>query len=422
MKLEMRKIALPLAIVAVALIVGFSFLSRSSSSGQTVQTANLPVVKAEIGTIQQTVSELGMLEPKNRVELKADLRGEVTNIFAQAGEKVEKDQPLVQLDTTDLEISLRKAKAQLRSAQADLKKLLTQPTEVELRQAEAQLKEAQIAYQSAQKTLVKNQELFRSGAIPQETLEDSEDQVILKEALYLSAQAYFEDVKDGAAPEDIEKLQAQIEQIEADIESIENNLEKCTFKSPIDGTLLVVDPEEGDSVLSEERVVAIGDLSIMKVVILINEIDIPQVNPGQRALIVLDAFPDKEFAGTVTNIAPEGQIVENVVVFETTIELPNPDDSLRSGMTAEAEIIIEAKEDALVVPIEALREQGGETWLFVKDSEGQPVRREVKVGLRSDTQVEIETGLESGEEVFLVTPAEVAATSNQPGFGPPGMR
>ncbi|HOA99008.1 MAG TPA: biotin/lipoyl-binding protein, partial [Candidatus Atribacteria bacterium] len=273
-----NKVILPLILAIGGILAVFFFSPRFSSSGQqTTSTANMPTAKATRGTIQQTVSELGTLEPQNRIELKADVSGEVVKIFAQAGEKVQKDQPLLQLDTTKLETSLRKAKAQLKSAQADLKKLLAQPKEVELRQAEAQLKEAQIAYQSAKKTLAQNQELFKSGGISQETLEQSEDQVTLKEALYLSAQAQFEDVKDGAAPEDIEKLQAQIEQIEADIESIENDLEKCTFKSPIDGTLLVVDPEEGDSVLSEERVVAIGDLSTMKVKILINEIDVPEV-------------------------------------------------------------------------------------------------------------------------------------------------
>jgi len=89
----------------------------------------------------------------------------------------------------------------LKSAQADLKKLLAQPKEVELRQAEAQLKEAQIAYQSAKKKpWLKIKNYLKSGGISQETLEQSEDQVTLKEALYLSAQAQFEDVKDGAAP------------------------------------------------------------------------------------------------------------------------------------------------------------------------------------------------------------------------------
>ena len=409
------KVILPLVLVVGGILAIFFFFPRSSSSEQATSTVSMPTVKATRGTIQQTVSELGTLEPQNRVELKADVSGEVVKILAQAGEKVQKDQPLVQLDTSKLEISLRKAQAQLRSAQADLNKLLAQPTEVELRQAEAQLKEAQIAYQTAQTTLAKNQELFKSGGISQETLDQSKDDVILKEALYLSAQAQFEDVKDGADPEDIEKLQSQIEQIEADIESIENDLAKCTFKSPIDGTLLVVDPEEGDTILSEQRVVAIGDLSTMKVKILINEIDVPEVEKGQKAIVTLDAFPSQQFDGEVTTIAPEGEIVDNVVVFETTIELPNPDSMLLSGMTAEAEIIIKSKDNAIILPIEALEEKGEKAWVLVKDSSGQPIQKEVKVGLRNDTQVEIEEGLEENEEVFL----SLSSTSSQPNFGPP---
>jgi len=410
---KLTRIIITLVLVGGGILTVFLFSPRFSSSGQTTNTVNIPAVKATRGTIYQTVSELGTLEPKNRVELKSEVSGKVIKVLAQAGEKVEKDQPLVQLDTANLEISLRKAKAQLKSAQADLKKLLAQPKEVELRQAEAQLKEAQIAYQSAQETLAKNQELFKSGGISKETLEQSKDQVILKEALYLSAQARFEEVKSGAAPEDIEKLQAQIEQIEADIESIENNLEKCIFTSPIDGTLLTLDPEEGDSVFTEGRVAVIGSLSTMKVKILINDIDVPQVKEGQKAVVTLDAFPGQQFEGKVTSIAPEGKIVENIVVFETTIELPNPDDILLSGMTAETEIIIKSKDNAILIPLEALEEKGGKAWVSVKGPDGQPIRKEVKVGLRNNTQVEIAEGLEEGEEVFL------ALSSYQRNFGPP---
>ncbi|HXL01768.1 MAG TPA: efflux RND transporter periplasmic adaptor subunit [Candidatus Atribacteria bacterium] len=413
---KFNKVIFPLIVVTGGILAVFLFSPRfSSSEQQTTGTANIPTVKATRGTIQQTVSELGTLEPQNRVELKSDVSGEVVKIFAWAGEKVQKDQPLLQLDSTKLETSLQKAKAQLKSAQADLKKLLAKPTEVELRQAEAQLKEAQIAYQSAQKTLAKNQELFKSGGISQEALEQSKNDVELREVLYLSAQAQFRDVKDGADPEDIEKLEAQIEQIEADIESIESDLEKCTFKSPIDGTLLVVDPEEGDSIISEQRVIAIGDLSTMKVKILINEIDVPEVKKGQKAIVTLDAFPGQQFEGEVTSVAPEGEIVDNIVAFETTIELPNPDNILLSGMTAEAEIIIKSKDNAILIPLEALEEKGGKAWVLVKGPDGQPTQKEVKVGLRNDTQVEIEEGLEENEEVFL----SLSSTSSQSNFGPP---
>ena len=153
----------------------------------------------------------------------------------------------------------------------------------------------------------------------------------------------------------------------------------------------------------------------MKVKILINEIDVPEVEKGQKAIVTLDAFPSQQFDGEVTTIAPEGEIVDNVVVFETTIELPNPDSMLLSGMTAEAEIIIKSKDNAIILPIEALEEKGEKAWVLVKDSSGQPIQKEVKVGLRNDTQVEIEEGLEENEEVFL----SLSSTSSQSNFGPP---
>ena len=148
----------------------------------------------------------------------------------------------------------------------------------------------------------------------------------------------------------------------------------------------------------------------MKVKILINEIDVPEVEKGQKAVVTLDAFPNQQFEGKVTTIAPEGKIVENIVVFETTIELPNPDNILLSGMTAEAEIIIKSKDNAIIIPLEALEERGGKAQVLVKGPDGQPVQKEVKTGLRSDTQVEIEEGLQEGEEVSILS------TSSQSNF------
>jgi HlyD family secretion protein len=141
------------------------------------------------------------------------------------------------------------------------------------------------------------------------------------------------------------------------------------------------------------------DISEIKMDGEIDETDIAKVKLGQEADIILDALPDKDVRGKITFISHAGTVQAGVVSYKTTITLENPDEELRDGMSATADIIVESHEDVLLIPNRAIRGSPGNYWVEVVTGE-QTEKREIKIGL-SDGMTEVLSGLTEGEQVVL---------------------
>ena len=407
MSKKVKKIIIPLIILSVAIIaiwlISFNNKLTASQKENDLIYKTIPVEK---GSISNSISVVGTAESLTRAEVKSEIGEKVVQIFVKSGDLVTINQPLFQLDTRELEISRQKIESQLISAQAELDKLLQQPSEVDLKQAEANYQEALIALENAQRTLERHRELFASGGLSKEQLEQSEDQVILKEQAVYVSKAQLDDLKKQPKKEDVEIRRAQISEVKASLESIKNQLEASLIKSPISGTVIDVNVKVGDiiqtgSATTTNITATIDDMSTMKVVVPINEIDVPRIQEGMKARVVLDALPDQPFNGKVDSISYLGKITENVVTYDATILIPNPDRIIRPEMTAEAEITTEYKENATIIPLDALIEKKGKSFVLIANQEGEPIEREVKIGIRNGDQVEIIEGIETGELVVL---------------------
>ena len=407
MSKKVKKIIIPLIILSVAIIaiwlISFNNKLTASQKENDLIYKTIPVEK---GSISNSISVVGTAESLTRAEVKSEIGEKVVQIFVKSGDLVTINQPLFQLDTRELEISRQKIESQLISAQAELDKLLQQPSEVDLKQAEANYQEALIALENAQRTLERHRELFTTGGLSKEQLEQSEDQVILKEQAVYVSKAQLDDLKKQPKKEDVEIRRAQISEVKASLESIKNQLEASLIKSPISGTVIDVNVKVGDiiqtgSATTTNITATIDDMSTMKVVVPINEIDVPRIQEGMKARVVLDALPDQPFNGKVDSISYLGKITENVVTYDATILIPNPDRIIRPEMTAEAEITTEYKENATIIPLDALIEKKGKSFVLIANQEGEPIEREVKIGIRNGDQVEIIEGIETGELVVL---------------------
>ncbi len=142
------------------------------------------------------------------------------------------------------------------------------------------------------------------------------------------------------------------------------------------------------------------DPSEIKLSGVIDEIDVPKVKLGQEAVITLDALPDKEVKGRVTFISPASTVQTGVVFYETTIALENPDEELKDGMSASAEIVIEQHDDVLLIPNRAIQGSLEKPWVQVVTN-GQIEERQISMGLNDGMYTEVLSGLEEGEEVVL---------------------
>lgn len=215
----------------------------------------------------------------------------------------------------------------------------------------------------------------------------------------------------------IELQKLRIEQAVADIDSKQQELNDMYVYAPISGTLVEQNVNAGDDLSSlstdnntvDARIV---DYSSMNVVIPVDEMDVGKIKLGQEVIITADAVQGKTFRGIISDIADEGRAENGVSTFDVKVTMDKIPE-LKAGMTVNADIILEKKDNVLLVPIEALKYEGRQAYV-TKVGETEPVK--VEIGLTNERYAEIVSGLNEGDEV------EITVSSSGSGFmmGPNG--
>ncbi len=172
-------------------------------------------------------------------------------------------------------------------------------------------------------------------------------------------------------------------------------LEKSILQSPISGTVLSANFQEGDSVESNDTAFVISDIDTLQVVVPVDEYDIQNIYEGQTAVVTTQAYPNTEFKAEVIKVGLEGTASSGVSTFDVTLSLITSE-GLKPGMNVNTDIIIGSSKDTLILPVEAVSQMRGQ-YVAIKQDSGEPVQ--LKVGLISDTYVEILDGLSEGDIV-----------------------
>ncbi len=198
----------------------------------------------------------------------------------------------------------------------------------------------------------------------------------------------------------LERAESEARAAEAIVEAARRRLDDYVLRSPIAGVVLRRDGEIGEVVDTTTTVFWIGEARPLRVTAEVDEEDIPRVAPGLKVLLKADAFPGRTLEGTVADITPKGD--PRLKVYRVRIALPD-DTPLMVGMTVEANIILHADPEALLVSTSAVRDGT----LFVV--EGAMVRRvPVELGVRGPLRTAVKSGIEEGQRVVRDPPAKLA--------------
>jgi len=229
-----------------------------------------------------------------------------------------------------------------------------------------------------------------------------------------------------------------------DVQSKSKQVAACTIRAPAPGLVVYGtsgEPwrdrqrgpiQEGGKVYQRQTIITLPNTAEMIVEMRVHEALVDKVRPGQRATIIVDAFPDKTFQGEVLKVAPlpdpqQGYLNPDVKVYTTKVSIEGSHDSIRPGMSAKVEILVDQLDDVLIVPILAVAIREGKKLCYVMASD-TPQPRAVSTGAFNDTFVEIISGLEEGEQVLLnppllIKPSAVAKLMEEhklpPGDTPP---
>ncbi len=209
------------------------------------------------------------------------------------------------------------------------------------------------------------------------------------------------------------KINVQVQKARSDVEKAKQDLRKFTLRAPMAGMVVYeMNWRTGKKVAISDQiwpgmsVLSLPDFSRMQVVGSVNEVDVSKVKARQKVKIKLDAFPDREFHGSVSSVGTIGQQNDrssNIKTFEVVVDIDGTDPVLKPGMTTSNEIVVETVPKALYVPLESVFSKNGKTLVYRMDG-GSPKEQEVQTGVRNGNFVTIVKGLSAGERVTLRDP------------------
>lgn len=334
------------------------------------------------GTVEDVVTAQGKLETREYVDVGAQVSGQLKRVHVEIGDVVKKGELLAEIDPRVYEARV----------QAD---------EARLRTLRAQLAEQQAQIRFARRVYERNHRLIAEQAVSEEALEDSETNWKVAEA------------RAGS-------LKAQIEEAESTLDGDRTNLTFTKIYAPIDGTVVLQSAQEGqtlNAVQSAPVVVQLADLDRMTVRAQVAEADVMRITPGQAAYFTTLGAMDERWPGTVRQVLPSPEVINEVVLYNALIDVDNTDRRLMTGMSVQVFFVLGRAEDVPLVPIAALRERvddaeaaDGEAYAVQVQTAAGVASRVVRVGIRNRRVAAVVDGLAVGDQVLLPAPGGPAAT------------
>lgn len=399
-------------IVVVLAVLAWSWLKPEAPKAQYI------TAKATRGDIEETVLATGLLQAEQLVSVGAQVSGQVKKMYVKLGDQVKQGQLIAQIDSIRQENDLR-------NGQAALDNLLAQKgTRL------ASLKESQLAFNRQKQMLAQD---------------------ATSRAEYESAQAALE-----TAQANIKAIDAQIEQSRLTISTARENVGYTRISAPINGTVVAIVTEEGQTVNANQSaptIVKLAQLQTMTIKAQVSEADVMRINQGQPVYFTTLGEPDKKIYASLRAIelAPDSITTENTtsssststaVYYNALFDVPNPDGKLRIDMTAQVYIVLNEAKNVLTIPAAALSSQpsgaagqrhrngaskassseAGSTatpaaigekktrsgvqrnkfsMVRVLDREGNVSERQVRIGLNNRITAEVISGLKEGDEVII---------------------
>ncbi|MFN3360675.1 MAG: efflux RND transporter periplasmic adaptor subunit [Pseudanabaenaceae cyanobacterium] len=395
---------------SAVLLTALVFLALRPRREPLVSLAKTAVV--ERVTLPVTLGASGKVVPSQTVNLSPKVGGKLVELLVDQGDRVTAGQIVARMDSSSIEPQLRQAEALVASAQANLARLRNGARPEEIKSAQALVEAAQARADLAQKRRDRFLSLAKEGVITQDRLDEVVAEANSAQANLRDRQKQLERLLNGARPEEIAQAEAQLREAQARLEAVQVQLEDTIIRAPFDGIITqkyanvgaFVTPTTTATLTSSATSTSIVALAKgLEILAEIPEVDIGQVQVGQRVEIIADAYPDRVYQGKVRLIAPEAVVQQNVTSFQVRIDLLTGQEELRSGMNVELKLKGKDIPQAIVVPTVAIVTEGGQTGVYV-DQQGKPSFRAVTIGSTFNQQTQILSGLEGGERIYLELP------------------
>ncbi|PSJ81164.1 efflux RND transporter periplasmic adaptor subunit [Neisseria iguanae] len=348
--------------------------------------------------IRQTVSATGEISPSNLVEIGAQASGQIKKLYVKLGQEIKKGDRIADIDSTTQTNTLNTEKAKLDTYKA-------------------QLASAEIALRSASKKYKREAALWKEDATSKQELEEAENAL-------------------ASAKAQVAQLQSSIRQTQTSINTAEADLGHTRIIAPIDGTVVAILVEEGQTVNANQAtptIIQLANLETMLNKMQIAEGDVTKVKPGQPLSFTILSESDTPFTSQLESIDPglttmskgsynkKTDTTESAIYYYARALVSNAEGKLAIGMTTQNTIEINVAENVLAVPtITIKKDREGKSFVRVLGQNGQAVRKDITTGLKDSMNTEVKSGLDEGDKVIVseTNPSDTAQDGDRH-MGPP---
>jgi membrane fusion protein, multidrug efflux system len=345
--------AIAAASAVVAAVLGLANLreqranaSPALAAANVIELAAADLIDVKRGELRQSISITGTLMPRNWTAVKAKAAGEVRELLVREGEAVKAGQVVARIDTTEAQAKLQEKIADLEGGKA------------------------QLAY--ATRNREQQLQLMRQNFISQNAFENTQSNYLVAEA--------------------------RLNALQAQVAMARKALDDTVVRAPISGIVAERFAQPGEKVAVDGKLLTVVNLGEFEVEAAVPASDIPSVRIGQEVSFSVEGFDERAFSGRIDRINPSTQTgTRSILVYAV---VPNRDGVLKGGLFAKGSLTVDKREQVLLLPITALREESGQTGVW-RVSAGKLALQSVKTGMRNEAAglVEILSGLEPGEKV-----------------------
>ncbi len=441
--------------VVLAAIVGISIYTSRQKQVE-VETVKAQVQEEMIAKVQAT----GEIKPKEYVEIQAEITGVITELFVEEGDQVEKGDILLKIDPMQMRTETLAQEAYLASTQADaqnqngqirIQESNLKRDEVTVESKKVEVANAQENLRLSQNAFDRRQQQFEDNLVSRDTYEAARKELIVAQGSLTSAEAQLNQAEAQLASSKVALEQARssyesslkrVDQQQALLDRQHDLLAKTTIRSPLTGIITKLNVEAGERAVPgtlnnpSATLMEIADLSIIEAEVEVDETDIVDLALNQKAEVTVDALRDTTLEGIVTEIGNSAieTTTEEAKDFKVVIQLTDPPEVLRPGLSCTGEITTSIRSNTISIPIKALTireypvDESGNLIRPEKDNkkdekkdspsadeakvekkefegvfkivDGEALFTPVETGIISETLIEITSGLEAEEEII----------------------
>jgi len=365
-----------------ALLVGLPLISKFTRGTDTKQ---VEVQKVELKLIKSSILASGTLAYREQVQLRSEVIGQVIELHVEEADQVKKGDLVITLDPKTYQAQVDQSDARVRIQ-------------------EIAIERQHLLIKTLADRFERQKTMFKKDLVDQDSYERLESELAL-------------------AKVDLRSLQESLTQARAALDQSQELLSKTQIKSPIDGVVIQLDLKVGETVIAGttnipgSTMMVIADPSVTLTEVQVDEADIAQVREGQSADIFTAAYPDTPLTGKIQSIATVARQTPGQASLSFLVKILVDEQNvmiIRPGMSVRADIYTQSSEETLAVPVQAVlydedsdedekagekRDKKDKTYVFVIE-DGKAVRKDVEVGISSDSDQEIVAGLEQGDTVI----------------------